>query len=250
MPEPTEPEITRDNNLVEKLAWIISDLPQLQKKGWNIGQKFNFISVEQMKREVLPRCADLGIVMYPKAIDRTLNYRDRFKDGNMIGLMTEVHLIMTWVITDGHHEIEVQTVGEALDAGDKAANKASTGGQKNLFKTVFGITEAGEDNDSNTPVPQGESTRRAPPPKSEPKRELTPKQKEFLGLKDQAIEAVQKLGRLKMVNPDEVVKGLIADGLLPEEFEDKSHIKHRAQAQELIDAVEKYIVDNSLEDPS
>lgn len=250
MPESKPTEVTRASTLVEKLAWIISDLPALQKRGWNSGMGFNFISVEQMKKEVLPRCASLGIIMYPKSVDRILNYRDRFRDGNMVGMSTEVQLTMTWIITDGSDTIEVQTVGEALDAQDKAANKASTGGQKNLFKTVFGITEAGDDNDSNTPVPQGESTRRAPPPKSQPKRELTDAQKEFLGLKDQAIEAVQNLAQLKMVDPDDVVKGLISDGLLAEEFQDAGHMKHRAQARELIDAVEKYIADNSLEDPS
>ena len=51
MPESTKPnsdEVTRDSSLVEKIAHIINDLPTFQKRGWNAGQKFNFVSVEQL----------------------------------------------------------------------------------------------------------------------------------------------------------------------------------------------------------
>ena len=241
MPESKKPEITRDSTLVEKLAWIISDLPQLQKRGWNAGQKFNFISVEQMKREVLPRCADLGIIMFPKAIDRALNYRERFRDGNVIGLSTEVQLTMTWAITDGSDTIEVQTVGEALDVQDKAANKASTGAQKNLFKTVFGVTEADEDNDAYTPVPGGESTRPAQRQQAPPKRQLTDAQKEILALKDEAGKTLKVVADEKMVTPQAVIVQMIRDEAIPAEWVDSKAIKHRDEYRKLIEATKTYL---------
>lgn len=251
MAETTKPNsdvVTKESGLVEKLALIIGGLPTFKKRGYNEGLKFNFISVEQMKKEIIPRCAELGIIMYPKAVDRQLNYRDRInREGEVYGLATEAQLTMIWVITDGKESIEVESVGEALDTSDKAVSKASTIGQKNLLKTVFGVTEDNEDNDGNTPVPQGESTRRAPQKQPAKKRQLTPEQKEFLGLKEQAIEGVLKLGRIKEVDPDQVVIGLVDEGYIPAEFKDRRHIKHRVDAQQLIDAVEKYIADNSLE---
>lgn len=248
-PIPNPTEITRENTLVEKLAWIISDLPQLQKKGWNAGQHFNFISVEQMKREVLPRCAELGIIMYPKAVDRTLNYRERFRDGNVIGMSTEVQLTMTWMITDGSAHIEVQTVGEALDAGDKAANKASTGSQKNLFKTVFGVTEADEDNDGNTP-PQGQHARPVQRQQAPPKRELTDAQKEILRLKDEAANVVKVVADERMVTTHDVIVQMIRDKAIPAEWEDPKAMKHRDEYRKLIDAAKTYLDTGGDEEPA
>ena len=247
MPESKQSEITRDNTLVEKLAWIISDLPQLQKRGWNEGMKFHFISVEQMKREVLPRCAALGIIMYPKTVDRVLNYRERFRDGNVIGMSTEVQLTMTWVITDGSDTIEVQTVGEALDAQDKAANKASTGGQKNLFKTVFGVTEADEDNDSSTPGEHGRPAQRQQAP---PKRQLTDAQKEILQLKDEAGKVLKVVADEKSVTPHDVIVQMIRDEAIPTEWVDAKAIKHRDEYRKLIEAAKTYLETNGDEEPA
>ncbi len=242
----TKPEM--DDNLVAKLAWIIGDLPQLKKMGYNAGQNFRFISVEQMKKEIIPRCADLGIIMYPVVQERLVNHRDRIKDGEIIGMSTEIQLTTTWNVTDGEESLDppLVTVGESIDVQDKAANKASTGAQKNLFKTLFGVTEEGEDNDANTPVRQDETTRPAPQRQAPKKRELTDAQKELLRLKDQAVEDVQRLGVIKQVAPEDVIAGLIQEGYLEELYRDLRNVKHRKQAQTLIDAVQKYIDDNEL----
>ena len=245
MPETTKPnsdEVTRDSSLVEKIAHIINALPTFQKRGWNAGQKFNFVSIEQMKREILPRCAALGIIMFPKQIDRHLNYRDRVNDsGNVFGLTTEVHLIVTWVITDGESTIEIPSVGEALDVQDKAANKASTGAQKNLFKTVFGVTEADEDNDANMPVASGETTRRAPPRQAKQRPPLTDAQKEMLQLKDEARDTIKAVADEKNVDSHEVVQQMIQDKLIPEEWQDPKNLKHREDYRKLIEVAKGYL---------
>ena len=242
MPESKQTE----NKLVKMIAEIILDLPTFQKRGWNEGQKFNFISVEQMKREIIPRCSKVGIIMFPKHIDRQLNYRDRMRDGNVIGLSTEVQLTVTWIITDGINTIEVPSVGEAIDVQDKAANKASTGAQKNLFKTVFGVTEADEDNDSSTPVPQGETTRRRQPPK----RQLTDAQKEILQLKDEARDTIKVVADQNDVDRHEVVQQMIQDGLIPKEWQDPQNLKHRDDYRKLIEVAKGYLDTTADEEPA
>lgn len=246
MPESKQSE----NKLVKMIAEIILDLPTFQKRGWNEGQKFNFISVEQMKREIIPRCAKVGIIMFPKHIDRQLNYRDRIRDGNVIGLSTEVQLTVTWIITDGINTIEVPSVGEAIDVQDKAANKASTGAQKNLFKTVFGVTEADEDNDSSTPVPQGETTRRRQPPQGKQRPPLTDAQKEILQLKDEARDTIKLVADQNGVDPHEVVQQMVQDELIPKEWQDPKNLKHRDDYHKLIKVAKDYLETNGDEEPA
>lgn len=237
-------------SLVKKLAMIITEMPAFKKTGWNAGQKFNFISIEQMKKEIVPRLAAEGIICYPYNARVNASVRERINDqGQVYGTSGELHLVTKWIITDGIETLfpHPETIGQALDVQDKSGSKGTTDALKNLYKTTFGVTEADEDNDYNTPVPRGESSRRAP---AKQKRDLTDAQKEILQLKDQAKQIVVQLSEQQMCSTHDVVVQMIRDEVIPAEWEDPAKMIHRDDYKKFIAAAQEYIVVPELDGPS
>jgi hypothetical protein len=216
--------MTEREPLAAKLASVINNLPGFEKEGRNAHQNYNFVSIEQMKKEIVPALAAVGIICYPHDVRETINYRDRG---------SEIHLVMKWIITDGYEILEPypETIGQAVDTQDKSGSKGTTDALKNLYKTTFGVFEKGDDNDANAPF-NHEDMQRPPAPPVNP--ELAEKKTEMRQIVEQLAK---KYARTK----PEVIQMMIDDGAIPAAWLDIANITTVADAQKFIDAAVDYL---------
>jgi uncharacterized protein YqgV (UPF0045/DUF77 family) len=212
-----------DKTLAEKLAKVILELPGFTKDGRNTHQNYQFISIEQMKKTIIPALAAEGIVCYPHDVRETVNHRDRG---------SELFVVMKWIITDGKEILTPypETIGQAADTQDKSGSKGTTDALKNLFKTTFGVYEKDDDNDRNTPYPD-DSYRPAPPPVN------TALENKL----DEAGEVIKKLAKQFVLPPKEIIQVMIDDEKIPAAWEQSSAMKTVAEVQEFIDAAKTYL---------
>jgi hypothetical protein len=211
--------MTEREPLAAKLAKVIGDLPGFTKDGRNSHQNYNFVSIEQMKKEIVPALAAAGIICYPFDVRETINPRDRG---------SEIHLVMKWVITDGTEILEPypETIGQAVDTQDKSGSKGTTDALKNLYKTTFGVFEKGDDNDENAPFDHADMQRQPAPP---PDPKLVKK-------KNEIREILEQLANQSDRPVPEVIQVMIDDKAIPAAWLDPAQIKTVADAQNFIDA--------------
>jgi len=216
--------MTEREPLAAKLAKVIGDLPGFTKDGRNSHQNYNFVSIEQMKKEIVPALAAAGIICYPFDVRETINYRDRG---------SEIHLVMKWVITDGYEILEPypETIGQAVDTQDKSGSKGTTDALKNLYKTTFGVTEKDEDNDANAPFDHADMQRPPAPP-------VNP---ELAKKKTEMRQIVEQLAEQFVRTKPEVIQVMIDDEAIPSAWLDIANITTVADAQKFIDAAVDYL---------
>jgi hypothetical protein len=216
--------MTEREPLAAKLAKVIGDLPGFTKDGRNSHQNYNFVSIEQMKKEIVPALAAAGIICYPFDVRETINPRDRG---------SEIHLVMKWVITDGYEVLtpHPETIGQAVDTQDKSGSKGTTDALKNLYKTTFGVFEKGDDNDANAPFNHADM-QRPPAPPADPK---------MAQMDEQMAQIIEQLVEQDERKPREIVQMMIDDGAIPADWIDSRNITTVADAQKFIDAAVTYL---------
>jgi hypothetical protein len=214
--------MTENTTLAAKLAKVILGLPGFTKDGKNTHQGYSFISIEQMKKTIIPALAEQGIICYPYSVRETINTRDRG---------SELFIAMKWIITDGNEILEPhpETIGQAADTQDKSGSKGTTDALKNLFKTTFGVYEKDDDNDRNTPYTD---EYRAPAPPANP---------ELVKGKDQIRQIVTQLSEQFVRPVPEVIQVMIDDEAIPAAWLDPANIKTVADAQTFVDAAVTYL---------
>lgn len=214
--------MTETTTLAAKLAKVILELPGFTKDGRNSHQGYNFISIEQMKKTIIPALAAQGIVCYPHSVRETINTRDRG---------SELYVVMKWIITDGDEILEPhpETIGQAADTQDKSGSKGTTDALKNLFKTTFGVYEKDDDNDRNTPFPENEYYTPAPPVESGFDKAMT-----------EARNLVSKLAVDLSCEIHEVVGIVVAGTDLPDEWESSADLKTENDLRHFIDAATNF----------
>lgn len=159
MTEP-QPPGTDASDIIQALVGIYATAHYVQKKtSQNLNYTFagesDYISV------VRPAMVALKVVMYPVAYDEITHETYQTSRG---GSMNRVTLRATFRF---HHApsgtfIDVQSLGEGADVGDKATNKAQTSAKKYALNQAF-LIATGDDPDE---TPSGEQRRGqgAPPP--------------------------------------------------------------------------------------
>lgn len=135
--------------LARRLAWIaahVARLPKTKTAAAGGGGTFRYTPVEDMAAAITGLAAAVGVAMLPEAVD-PLSEGPDWRDQE--GKRTRWRYLyrVTWLVTDGREEYRVQTMGEALDYGDKASNKALTGARKYLYMMLFHL-QTGEDPDA------------------------------------------------------------------------------------------------------
>jgi len=111
------------------------------------------------------------------------------------GRMTEYILQIRWKFytTDGSFVI-TETVGQAMDSGDKAANKAMSAAHKYAFLQIFAIPTVG-DNDTENSSPEPSRRAEAPPP--------VQSQSESASASSAQIELMRKVYRSHVITQSE-----------------------------------------------
>jgi len=152
-------------NLVQKLASIRRELKNIEKKGTNAFQHYDYLRAEDIAGEMGDRLAAMNVIL----ARRNLSFvQDNITAVNKGGVeRTDVHVIVTldYVFIDGdmgdgiskngYAEIAVASIGEGRDSGDKAVAKALTNALKYaltqpLMMRVGDDPEADSEHDKDT----------------------------------------------------------------------------------------------------
>ena len=119
--------------IYEALAAVMAEIPAIGKDKKNQQQGFNYRGIDDVYNALNPILAKHGVIMIPEVTDRQREERET-RNGGVLAFVT---------LTVGYHfcasdgsSVSCTVIGEGMDSGDKATNKALSIAQKYaLFQT-------------------------------------------------------------------------------------------------------------------
>ena len=140
-------EIPEPKNVHEAINQVMGRVGYVQKQDAK-GLPYSFAGEAAFIKAVRPHLVDVGLVVYQSDVEMIERNEFTSKSG-ALGINILAKFTWKWTHAASETSIEVTTIGEAADYGDKAANKAMTAAMKyNMRQTL--IIETGDDPD-NTP---------------------------------------------------------------------------------------------------
>lgn len=136
-------------NIYESINKIMNDIPAIKKGKYNSQQGFKFRGIDDVMNALHPLLSKYKVFIAPEVMQQTREERQTAKGGNLIYSICKIKF--TFYAEDGT-SIECITIGEGMDSGDKATNKAMAIAMKYALFQIFCIpTEEMIDPDSETP---------------------------------------------------------------------------------------------------
>ena len=173
--------------IFKKIIEVMSDINAIGKDRRNQQQGFQFRGIDDVMNELHSSLAKCGVFVLPKVLEETRTTGKTSRGGDMF--YTRLKINFGFYAEDGSH-VDAVVIGEAMDTGDKASNKALSIGLKYAMLQVFCIpTEDDKDPDAVSPQPAAGTMQQQPQQKKpaakfdfEPKGgETTPAEKKELG---------------------------------------------------------------------
>ena len=172
--------------IYKQICSVMQEINAIGKDRRNQTQNFQYRGIDDVMNELHSVLAKCGVFVVPQVLDEARTTGKTKSGGDMF--YTRLKIKFTFYAEDGSF-IESVVIGEAMDTGDKASNKALSVGLKYALLQVFCIaTEDEKDPDAQSPEPQAGSMKPAPAKKApakfafEPKGgETTPAEKNELG---------------------------------------------------------------------
>ena len=129
-----EPIVNR--GIIQLIPIISKQIGAIEKNRDNLGQKYKFRGIDDVFFAVNPIFAEHGMVCVPNVIE---SVREEHTSSTGKGLLyTFLTVRFTFYAPDGS-SIDVTTVGEGMDSGDKSAYKALSGAMKYAILQLFCI---------------------------------------------------------------------------------------------------------------
>lgn len=152
--------MSEHKDIFQSLAAVMADVSAIGKNRKNQQQGFRFRGIDDVYNAVHPLLAKHGVFTTPEVLSERTEERTTGKGGNLIYRVLTIRY--TFFAADGSYFCAT-VIGEAMDSGDKAANKAMAVAHKYaLLQTLCIPTEDMADPDAET---QPTSTPAAPPRK-------------------------------------------------------------------------------------
>ena len=172
--------------IYKQICSVMQEINAIGKDRRNQTQNFQYRGIDDVMNELHSVLAKCGVFVVPQVLDEARTTGKTKSGGDMF--YTRLKIKFTFYAEDGSF-IESVVIGEAMDTGDKASNKALSVGLKYALLQVFCIpTEDEKDPDAQSPEPQAGSMKPAPAKKApakfafEPKGgETTPAEKKEIG---------------------------------------------------------------------
>lgn len=173
--------------IYKKIIEVMADINAIGKDRRNQQQGFQFRGIDDVMNEVHSSLAKCGVFVLPKVLEETRTTGKTSRGGDMF--YTRLKINFGFYAEDGSH-VDAVVIGEAMDTGDKASNKALSIGLKYAMLQVFCIpTEDEKDPDAVSPQPAAGTMQQQPQQKKtaakfdfEPKGgETTPAEKKEIG---------------------------------------------------------------------
>ena len=137
---------------------VMSEVGYVQKEAAG-GLPYTFAGEAALIRAIRPAMVKAGIFCYVSDIVEIRQDSFETKKGTMMNHVT-AHGIVKFVQPASETFIDVHAMGEGMDAGDKAGNKAATGLLKYALRQTF-LIETGDDPDKTPSKEQERATAKA-----------------------------------------------------------------------------------------
>lgn len=149
------------------IAEVSKDLSEIgvAKNRENATQKFKFRGVDDVYQVLAKLLPKHGLVILPRVLNRTMTERKSSSGNALFSVVCEVEYSL--VSTKDGSDHTVRFIGEGMDSGDKATNKAIAIAYKYMAFQVFCIPLEGsqDDPDSESHEVAGSGEKGAPPTK-------------------------------------------------------------------------------------
>jgi hypothetical protein len=133
------------------IAAVMRDMSRegISKNRRNEQQGFRFRGIDDVQNALSRPLADNALCILPRVVSRTVSERTNAKGTALFYVVLEVEYDIVSAVDGSTHTVRV--VGEAMDSGDKATNKAMSAAYKYMALQVFCIpTEGDNDADATT----------------------------------------------------------------------------------------------------
>jgi hypothetical protein len=136
-------------NIYETITKIIGEIPAIGKDRVNQQQKFKYRGIDDVMNAMQPLLAKYKLFIAPEILEQIREERQTKLGGTLIYSICKIKY--TFYAEDGSF-ITAITIGEGMDSGDKATNKAMAIAMKYALFQVFCIpTDEMKDPDGETP---------------------------------------------------------------------------------------------------
>lgn len=136
-------------NIYQSITKIMEEVPSIGKTQRNKTQGFMYRGIDDVMNALQPLLAKNKVFIVPEILEQTREERTTSKGGNLIYSICKIKY--KFYAEDGS-SVEAITIGEGMDSGDKATNKAMAIAMKYALFQVFCIpTDEMKDSDSETP---------------------------------------------------------------------------------------------------
>ena len=142
-------------NIYASIASIMGKIGAIGKDKFNPNQKYKYRGVDDVMNALAPLLAEERIIIVPEVLEHSREERLSSNDRLLIYSICKIRY--TFYAADGTH-VEAVVIGEGMDSGDKASNKAMAVAFKYACFQVFCIpTEEMTKADAAPVDPDGES---------------------------------------------------------------------------------------------
>lgn len=136
-------------NIYQSITKIMEEVPSIGKTQRNKTQGFMYRGIDDVMNALQPLLAKNKVFIVPEILEQMREERTTSKGGNLIYSICKIKY--KFYAEDGS-SVEAITIGEGMDSGDKATNKAMAIAMKYTLFQVFCIpTDEMKDPDSETP---------------------------------------------------------------------------------------------------
>ena len=149
-------------NIYEAIGSIMKKGVAIGKEKRNQQQNFMYRGIDDVMNVFQPLMSEAGIFMVPEVLEAKREERQSSRGGNLIYSILKVRY--TFYAEDGSN-VSAVVIGEGMDSGDKASNKAMAVAMKYaMFQTFCIPTEEMPDPDAETPPPSRPQPTQQPQP--------------------------------------------------------------------------------------
>lgn len=138
-------------NIFESISAVMKDCGAVTKDSKNLQQNYKFRGIDAVMNALNPALIKNKVFVVPEVLDQTREERTTSKGGLLIYSVVKVKY--TFYAEDGS-SVSACVIGEGMDSGDKATNKAMSAAFKYAcFQTFCIPTEEMKDSEDDSPEP-------------------------------------------------------------------------------------------------
>jgi len=157
----TESIAGQDGDVQQRLINIMAEAKAIGKDSRNQSQGFNFRGIDAVMNHLHPLFAKHGVIILPEVLAERTEERLTKSGGNLIYRVLTVRFHFT--ASDGSSVCST-VIGEGMDSGDKAANKAMAVALKYALTQMLLLPYDEKDPDADTPPDSVPKRAYSPPP--------------------------------------------------------------------------------------